>query len=126
MQAFAKVSLRATLATAVATGVGIGFATSANAADISRLCEVDQVGVMGNRIHIKCAPIAEKAYTKDIPYYAMSLDEKPAKIDAVIALATTAKQIRKPLVIWFDWDDYKSVPGCQGSDCRAMRGVALE
>jgi hypothetical protein len=56
----------------------------------------------------------------------MSLSQPSAKIQGIIALATTAKQIRKPLIIWFNWDDYKSVLGCLGSDCRVMSGAALE
>jgi hypothetical protein len=28
--------------------------------------------------------------------------------------------------LWFDMDDYKSVPGCLGSDCRRLKGAALE
>lgn len=104
----------------------LAWPVQAQAADMSRLCEVDQVAVLANRIHIKCAPDDAKAFTKDIRYYAMSLSQPPAKIQGVIALATTAKQIRKPLVIWFNWDDYRSVPGCQGIDCRVMSGAALE
>ncbi len=97
----------------------------ANAAT-SRMCNVDQVGVMANRIHIKCAPNPGQAYTKDIPYYAMRLNEPEAKIDNIIALAIASKQIRKPLVVWFDQSDYKSLPGCLGSNCRRLVAAALE
>lgn len=100
--------------------------SSAQAQSQSRLCDVDQVGVFENRIHIKCVPIADKAYTKDIPYYAMRIDKPKAVVDGIIALAVGAKQTRKPLRIWFDFGDYKSVPGCQGNDCRRLVAAALE
>ena len=111
---------------ALAILFGGGVVADAQAADISRLCEVDQIGVMSNRIHIKCAPVEGKAFTRDIQYYAMSLSQPEAKINAIITLAATAKQIRKPLVVWFNWDDYKSVPGCLGQDCRVLIAAALE
>lgn len=101
------------------------YASDAHAAQ-SRLCEVDQIGVFENRIHIKCVPIASKAYTKDIPYYAMAMTKPKAVIDNIIALAVGAKQTKKPLVVWFDFSDYKSVPGCQGNNCRRLVAAALE
>ena len=100
--------------------------TSAQAQSQSRLCEVDQVGVFENRIHVKCVPIADKAYTRDIPYYAMRIDKRKAVIDGIIALAVGAKQTRKPLRIWFDFGDYESVPGCRGNNCRRLVAAALE
>ena len=117
-------SMKAAIALAMTAPLWV--APEAEAATMSRLCKVDQVGVMNNRIHIKCAPLADKAYTKDIPYYAMNLTEDARKVDNIIALAIAAKQINKPLVVWFDWDDYRSVPGCQGNDCRKLVSAALE
>lgn len=115
------------LASLVAVFVASGWATEADAASVmSRLCNVDQVGVFENRIHIKCAPDPDKAYTKDIPYYAMAITGDARVIDNIIALAIGAKQVNKPLVIWFDMDDYRSVPGCQGSNCRKLTAAALE
>lgn len=112
---------------AVALVGTLGFSVQpAAAATMQRLCSVDQVAVIEGRIHIKCAPNPQQAYTKEIPYYAMPLNEPPAKIDAVISLAIAAKQIRKPMVLWFDMDDYRSVPGCQGNNCRRLHGAALE
>lgn len=100
--------------------------TSAEAARQPRSCDVDQVGVMENRIHIKCVPIEGQANTQAIYYFAMSLSEDSRKVDNVIALAIAAKQTRKPLVIAYDTADYKSVPGCDGSNCRRLLAAALE
>jgi len=109
----------------IVASVVLFFASDAQAAQ-SRLCDVDQVGVFENRIHIKCVPIADKAYTKDIPYYAMAMTKPKAVIDNIIALAVGAKQTKKPLVVWYDFSDYKSVPGCLGSNCRRLVAAALE
>jgi hypothetical protein len=105
----------------------LAWASQAQAAQImSRTCNVDQIGVFTNRIHIKCVPIQGTAYTNEIEYYAMAITSDARVIDNVIALAIGAKQTNKPLVIQFDMDDYKSVPGCQGHDCRKLTGAALE
>jgi hypothetical protein len=101
-------------------------ARPAAAANSQRLCEVDQVAVIEGRIHIKCAPNPQQAFTTAIYYYAMPLTEPASKIEGVISLAIAAKQLRKPMVLWFDMDDYRSVPGCQGSNCRRLNGAALE
>jgi len=93
---------------------------------MSRTCRVDQVGVFGNRIHVKCAPIAGTAYTSAIPYYAMAINTDARVIDSVIALAIAAKQTNKPLVVQFDMADYASVPGCQGNNCRKLVAAMLE
>lgn len=114
------------LAMAAMLAGGMLASTGAQAQSQSRLCEVDQVGVFENRIHIKCAPIADKAFTKDILYYAMRIDNPAVMVDNIVALAVGAKQTRKPLVIWYDFNDYKSVPGCQGVNCRRLVAAALE
>lgn len=93
---------------------------------ISRLCVVDQVAVIDQRVHIKCAVDNAKAFTQAITYYAMPLSEGDTKVSAVIALGIGAKQTGKPMVLWFNPDDYKSVPGCQGTNCRRLHGAALE
>lgn len=113
------------VAALIAASIVLFYASNAQAAQ-SRLCNVDQVAVFENRIHIKCNAIAGKAYTKDIPYYAMAITKPKAVIDNVIALAVGAKVTKKPLVVWFDWNDYKSVPGCRGNDCRRLVAAALE
>jgi hypothetical protein len=82
--------------------------------------------VVDNRMHIKCAPVPGVAHTQAIYYFALPLSEPAAKIQGLIALAIEAKRIKKAMVLWFDMDDYKSVPGCQGSDCRRLVGAALE
>jgi len=109
----------------MAAGVAL-VAGSGASAQQSRLCEVDQVAVFANRIHVKCVPIASAAYTKDIPYYAMATSKPKVLIDNIIALAVGAKVTRKPLRIWMDMSDYSSVPGCKGSNCRRLVAAALE
>jgi hypothetical protein len=105
----------------------LGFtAQPAAAANSQRLCNVDQVAVIESRLHIKCAPNPQQAYTGEIRFYAMGLNEPAAKVDAIISMAIAAKQLRKPMVLWFDMDDYRSVPGCQGTNCRRLNGAALE
>jgi hypothetical protein len=109
----------------VLAGAALG-AAPADAATLSRTCMVDQVAVIDGRMHIKCAPNAGEAVTKDIRYFAMPLSEPQIKIDNLIALAVAAKQVNRPMVIWYDHEDYKSVPGCQGVDCRRLKGAGIE
>lgn len=98
----------------------------ASASTLSRSCPVDSVAVIDNRMHIKCASIPGVAHTQAIYYFAMPLTEPAAKIESIVTLAIEAKRIKKAMVLWFNMDDYKSVPGCQGSDCRRLLGAALE
>jgi hypothetical protein len=102
------------------------FSHSAQAAPQSRSCLVDNVTVIDERMHIKCAPNAQQAYTKDILYYAMSLREPSVKVESIVMLAIAAKNRNKAMTLTFDSDDYKSVPGCQGNNCRALKGAAME
>ncbi|MFN4095719.1 MAG: hypothetical protein ACK4GG_03010 [Sphingomonas sp.] len=95
-------------------------------ANTQRNCAVDSVAVIDARMHIKCAPIPGVGHSYAIYYFAMNLSEGPAKVQSLIALAIAAKQARKPMVLWFDMEDYKSVPGCAGSNCRKLRGAAME
>jgi hypothetical protein len=106
--------------------VGAGFSGEAQAAAQTRSCLVDSVAVIDDRMHIKCAPNAQQAFSKDILYYAMNLREGTAKVEAIVMLAIAAKNRNKAMTVTFDLDDYKSVPGCQGSNCRAMKGAAME
>lgn len=101
------------------------FAAPAYAASKARLCKVDHVAVIEKRLHVKCLP-EQEAYTREITYYAMLLTEPVVKTEAVIAMAIESKKLNKPVRIWFDEADYASVPGCQGSDCRRLLGLALE
>lgn len=107
--------------------LGAAFVSApASAGTLSRSCPVDNVAVIDARIHIKCAPVPGVGHTQAIYYFAMPLTEPAVKIQAVIALAIEAKRSRKPMTLWFDMDDYKSVPSCQGNDCRRLQGAALE
>ncbi|MEH6605379.1 MAG: hypothetical protein V7711_07350 [Pseudomonadales bacterium] len=99
--------------------------TSAQAAQ-SRSCTPIEVGVFSNRIHVKCAAIKGKAYTKDIPYYAMALKNGSLQVQLTLELLVTAKAHKRNLTIWVDMADYKSVPGCLGSDCRRLIAVAIK
>lgn len=114
------------IAVAAVAFTAAGWTNNASAATVSRMCSVDQVGVFGNRVHVKCAPENDKAYTRDIRYYAMAISQDAKVVDNIVRVAIGAKQTNKPLVIWFDMDDYRSVPGCQGSDCRKLIAAALE
>ena len=105
---------------------GILIPQNAQAAAQSRSCLVDNVTVIDDRMHIKCAPNAQQAYTKDILYYAMSLREPSVKVESIVMLAIAAKNRNKAMTLTFDADDYKSVPGCQGNNCRALKGAAME
>ncbi len=113
------------LGTAAAAAAYLAFAPEAQA-NSQRSCMVDSVAVVDARMHIKCAPNPSQAYTNAIPYYALPLSEPAAKVESLVALAIEAKRQRKAMVLWFDMEDYKSVPGCQGNDCRRLRGAALE
>lgn len=114
----------------LATLVATAWTAPAQAEGImSRQCHVDQVAVFANRIHLKCNPDPQKAYTGEIRYYAAAItgDARNATmVESIIALAIASKQARKPMAISFDMDDYKSVPGCRGNDCRKLVSAALE
>lgn len=117
------------IAAALAVG-GLAGATamtgSAEAAMIkSRDCKPVAIAIFKNRIHLKCAVIKSKAYTADIPYYAMSVKEAGGRLDALIQLMVSAQERGRTLRIWADMADYKSVPGCNGSNCRRLTGVSL-
>ena len=121
------ISMKLKVLAAACVGIAAaGWSSQASAATMSRECRVDQVGVFGNRIHIKCAPDPSKAYTGEIRYYAMAISQDARVVDNIVRVAIGAKQTNKPLVIWFDMDDYRSVPGCQGVDCRKLLAAALE
>ncbi len=92
----------------------------------SRVCVPDSVAVFSNRIHVKCKPDPKKAFTKDIRYYAMAIASRNSKqVDYTLQVLLGAQTSNKKLRIWFDTHDYKSVPGCQGSDCRKLTGAAI-
>lgn len=96
---------------------------------VSRECRVDQVAVLANRMHLKCNVDPRQTYTGEIRYYAVAITADARTgimVESIIALAIAAKQANKPMVIRFDMDDYRSVPGCQGSDCRKLVSAALE
>lgn len=118
------------LAIVCATAGAFTWTAEAEAQEImSRSCNVDQVGVYANRIHLKCIPDPQRAYTGDIRYYAMAITGDArvlGVVENVVALAIAAKQTNKPMVIQFDMADYRSVPGCQGNDCRKLVSAALE
>ncbi len=103
-----------------------GLEAPAEAATKGRLCNVDHVAVISSRIHVKCTPNAKEGYTSDLRYYAMKLSEPRVKIDNIIKMAIESKRMKKPVRLWFDPNDYQSVPGCQGSNCRRLKGLALE
>lgn len=113
-------------ATALCAGTATFVATPAEAATLSRSCPVDNIAVIDGRMHIKCSSVPGVGHTQAIYYFALPLSEPAAKIQSIIALAIESKRINKPLTLWFDMDDYKSVPGCLGSDCRRLQGIALE
>jgi|GEM_PF-2987744 len=90
-----------------------------------RACDPTEVAVFSNRIHVKCAPIKGKAYTKDIPYYAMNIKDNAMKVNGVLQVMTAAKANGRKLYIWTDMSDYKSVPGCKGNNCRRLKAAAI-
>lgn len=92
----------------------------------SRSCKPVEVAVFANRIHVKCAPQADKAYTGDITYYAMATNDRSAIDSLTLQVLTAAQASDRNLRVWFDLDDYKSVPGCQGNDCRRLVAVAMQ
>ena len=114
---------------AIAAGGFAGLsamAGSAEAAQIkSRDCKPTRIAIFKNRIHVKCAVIKSQAYTADIPYYAMSIEAAGPRLTAIIQLLVSAQERGRTLRIWPDMADYKSVPGCNGSNCRRLTGVSL-
>lgn len=105
---------------------GALFPQYSQAAAQSRSCLVDNVAIIDDRMHIKCAPNAQQAYTKEILYYAMSLKESSIKVESIVMLAIASKNRNKAMTLSFDPEDYKSVPGCQGNNCRALKGASME
>lgn len=119
------ISKFAAVASLFLAGAALG-STEAEAATTQRACLVDSVGVIEGRMHIKCAPLPANAYTGEIRYYAMNLSEGAAKIEAIVLLAIESKRRNKAMAISFDMEDYKSVPGCAGHNCRRLIGAAME
>jgi len=116
---------------AIATTIlGLSFVpTSSHAGDpqiTNRICTPTAVSVFSNRIHVKCKPIQNKAYTGDITYYAMAIPKVNSKrVDYTLQTLLAAKANNRKLRIWFDFGDYASVPGCKGNNCRKLTGVSL-
>jgi hypothetical protein len=120
-----KCSTRVAIKYSTILSLSIFLPDVAQAASQTRTCLVDSVAVIDERMHIKCAPIAQQAYTKDILYYAMNLRDGSTKVESIVMLAIAAKNRNKAMTLIFD-DDYKSVPGCQGNNCRALKGATME
>jgi hypothetical protein len=101
--------------------------SNANEAKImNRVCTPTAVSVYSNRIHVKCKPIQGKAYTNDITYYAMAISSRNSKrVDYTLQVLLAAKTSKRNLRLWFDYDDYESVPGCKGVNCRKLTGVSI-
>lgn len=55
----------------------------------------------------------------------MSIKSAEVRLSGIIQLLVSAHERGRTLRIWFDMGDYKSVPGCKGSDCRRLTGVSL-
>ena len=90
----------------------------------SRACKPVEVAVFGNRLHVRCEPINGQAYTSELRYYAMKLDNS-VQVQATLDLLLMAKANNRSLTIRFDENDYQSVPGCQGGDCRRLVWAAM-
>ena len=112
-------------AVAVVGFAGLSAVSGGAEAATSRNCKPTAIAIFSNRIHLKCAVIKSKAYTEDIPYYAMSIKQAGTRLTAIIQLLVSAQERGRTLRIWFDMGDYKSVPGCKGNDCRRLTGVSL-
>lgn len=111
---------------AVALASTFALSQSASAKEImGRKCNPKEVAVYSNRIHVKCAPVQGKAYTNDIPYYAERINTRSPHIRYMLDTLLAAKASGRTLYIRFDMDDYQSVPGCKGSDCRRLISVAM-
>jgi hypothetical protein len=113
--------LLAAVALLLAPPVSLAQQSSVQARD----CKPEEVAVLENRLHVKCAAIAGQAYTRDIPYYAMALGRDSRQVAFTLDLLLAAKAAGRSLRIWFDMSDYASVPGCRGSDCRRLHGAAM-
>ena len=92
---------------------------------VSRACSPTEVAVFSNRIHVRCAPIEGQGWTKDIPFYAMPLSPNSKQLEYTLHLLAAAKAADKSLRVWVDRDDYQSVPGCRGGDCRRLVAAAM-
>lgn len=119
-------SLLALKATLILIGAGIGFSQTAHAAQIEyRTCKPVEVAVFKTRFHVRCEPIDGKAYTGDIKYYAAPIDARQPHLRYMLETLIAAKAHGRTLRIRFDFDDYDSVSGCKGSDCRRLVSVAM-
>lgn len=116
---------RAALAGVFMAGVA-AVGGRAEAATQQRDCLVDSVAVIGQRMHIKCAPVAGAAYTTQLTYYAMNLSEGAAKVQSIIMLAIESKRRNKAMKLQFDNEEYQSVAGCLGHNCRLLQGAIME
>lgn len=114
----------AALAGVFMAGAGV-FAVRADAASVARDCLVDSVAVIEARMHIKCVP-APSGLGHDVTFYAMNLSEGSAKVEGLIMLAVESKRRNKAMRLWYDPNDYQSVAGCLGNNCRRLLGAAME
>lgn len=112
------------LSTALIAMTVLSSLSTAQADTRTRVCQPVEVAVFQNRLHVRCAPISEQAYTSDIRYYAMKLDNS-VQVQATLDLLLMAKANNRALAIRFDEGDYQSVPGCQGGDCRRLVWAAM-
>lgn len=105
-----------------------GFSHNSAAQSIWADCNNPSLYIGDQRFHVKCnAPYKGKtaAFQGDVPYRAMSLNDNPVKVAAMINTIATAIANNKKLRVRFNSDVKKNPKGCKGSDCRKLEAVII-
>lgn len=117
-----------------------GVATLGPAIDeLWRDCVIVDIAVHQNRVHVRC-PLPGPGITWSlhsrnyrppprpdvaVEYFAVGTASDPAHADRVLALATSAVQMNRPVTIFYRTNPAENPPGCSPSDCRKLTGLVM-
>jgi hypothetical protein len=96
----------------------------AEAADQNRTCKVNNVAVLGNRVHVRCDPIAGGGLLPPPIYFAVEINNPMA--DKLIILASQALLGNRPLSLTYEGTPGANPPGCAVNDCRRLTSAWLQ
>ena len=108
----------------------------------STTCRIGNVGVFGNRVHVRCAAIESPIQAPRPPlgnlgqsavpmeawlptYFAVSLQSDAALANMTVSLATAAAAQNKQVQILFTAGAGANPTGCAPNDCRRLIGMLM-
>jgi hypothetical protein len=84
-------------------------------------CNINQVAVWENRIHVRCSPA-----NGNIAYFAYATDPlHGAQANRYLALADTAYALGHRLVVGYWSDSMANPPSCNANDCRKITALTM-